>query len=146
MVLAEDVLSRHDTFGQLYGSVPTPESAFPAAGANARLGPDTPLDSGNTLSMPIMIPKGSRGLARVSAIDFLAERLFSSAREVTLVVDGLPFHGVGSGLAEAKEDLLVAMEETIDELEADVSSGVMLSPHLGRALDFLRHVFGVQGD
>lgn len=101
--------------------------------------------SQNVLWMPQRIPAGTRGHKWSTARDFWAQRLFGSAQVVSLVVAGLPFHGVGSTLAEAQEDLVMAMEETLDELEADLRAGIRLSAHLERALEFVRHVFHAGG-
>ena len=96
--------------------------------------------------MRINVPAGTIGLSRPTVLSFGAVRLFSDAREVSLVVEALPFHGQGATLSEAEEDLVAAMEETLDELQCDVEGGIELSPHLLKALHFVRHVFGVDAE
>ena len=117
-----------------------------SAPPDARGGTVSPIDSGYALSTPVKIAAGTRGVDRASAVDILAERLLSSAQEVTLVVDDFPFRGQGASLLEAQQDLLAAIEETLDELEADVLAGVSLSPNLERTLRFARQVFGAQAE
>lgn len=124
---------------------PVMPTLLPAASGNAPVGLNVcgPADSGNTLSMRVNVPAGTQGIDKTTVRSFPAVQLFGSPRSVAIVVDGLPFHGVGATDAEAKSDLVATMEEMLEELEADVSNGVELSPHLLRTLHFVRSVFGV---
>lgn len=122
-----------------------PVSFVPGASGNADLAwaiadPDA---CANTLFVPWIVPAGTRGINRQTVRAFEVHQLFGSAREVSLVFPALPFHGVGATLSEAQEDIVAAIEETLDELEADLASGIEISPHLERALSVARHVFGV---
>lgn len=143
MATEVDVLSRNDTVP----TVPV-ESKIPAASVNTLLVTveEASVSSGNTLSIQYRVPADVRGVSRETAVSFLAQALFGSADETVLVVDGLPFHGSGADFRQAREDLVTMLEETLEELETDVTAGVELSAHLQGALIFARHVFGVKTD
>lgn len=127
---------------------PVTPTLLPVASGNASVGlmVGGPADSGNTLFMRVNVPAGTQGIDRSTVRSFPAVQLFGSPRSVAIIVDGLPFHGIGATDVEAKSDLVATMEEMLEELEVDVASGVELSPHLLRTLNFVRSVFAVSSD
>jgi hypothetical protein len=140
VLVTAEVLTRNFEFVQLA------DAGMPAPWANSpvTMSKEAP-GSGNALSMQHRVPAGVRGVSRISAASFFAEMLFGSTEQVTLVIDGLPFHGVGQHVRGAEEDLVASVEEALDELTADLSAGVELSQHLQRALEFAKHVFATSG-
>lgn len=98
----------------------------------------------NTLFVPWIVPAGTQGIRRATVHPFEVHQLFGSAREVALVFPALPFHGTGPTLRDAQEDIVAAIEETLEELEQDLRDGIELSPQLDRALSMARHIFGVE--
>lgn len=125
------------------------QSAMPESSVNGdlyvnRLSLD---DGANTLWIRRVIPTGLQGISRDTRIDFEACQLFGGhLSQVSLIVQFLPFHGVGATLQDAQRDLVAAIEEVQDELEEDVREGRTLSLHLQAALAFARQIFGSNGD
>lgn len=115
----------------------------PSMNVDLQASPGDSDDGDNTLWIRRVVPAGTRGLKRESVANFDAHELFGSAREVALLVPGLPFHGVGTTLSDAQEDLVSAIEETLDELEGDLRAGTELSPQLQHAIAVARRIFGV---
>ncbi len=103
-----------------------------------------PLYSENTLSMDYPVEAGAHGISRKTVRAFTARLLFGAVKEPVLVIDGLPLHGTGATVGEAQEDLVIAMEEMLDELEEDVRVGTELAAHLLGTLAFVRNVFDLQ--